>query len=149
MGAAVHSVEKRLPLKKSAILAELLENLKMAEVQAAPPVECDFCSEDKLKAVKSCLVCLASFCEVHVQPHFQPALQKHQLVKATRLQERICSQHGRLLEMFCYNDCTSICLMCYIEDHQGHNCVFTTVAQPEKQVKFLLKMRFEPCGVKM
>ncbi|XP_062384411.1 tripartite motif-containing protein 16-like [Sardina pilchardus] len=123
----------------------------MAEAQAAPPVtaharpgdvECDLCSEGKLKAVMSCLVCLISFCEVHVQPHYQPALQKHKLVKAVQLQEKICSQHGRLLEMFCYNDQRCICVLCTIEDHNGHNTVFATVAWPEKQ-KLLLEKRME------
>ncbi|XP_041936499.1 tripartite motif-containing protein 16-like isoform X1 [Alosa sapidissima] len=121
----------------------------MAEAQAAPPVtartgsgdvECDLCSEEKLKVVVSCPVCLTSFCEVHVQPRYQPALQKHKLVKATQLQEKICFQHGRLLEMFCYNDQKCICVLCTTEDHNGHNTVFATVARTEKQ-KLLLEKR--------
>ncbi|KAI3374034.1 hypothetical protein L3Q82_022594 [Scortum barcoo] len=33
-------------------------------------ISCDICIETKLKALKSYLVCLASYCETHLEPHF-------------------------------------------------------------------------------
>ncbi|KAK2846220.1 hypothetical protein Q7C36_011074 [Tachysurus vachellii] len=86
------------------MLAEVVEKLKKTEVQAASPahcyagpgdVECDFCTGRKHKAVKSCLVCVASFCEAHLKPHLEsPALKKHTLIEASgNLQEKICSEH--------------------------------------------------------
>ncbi|GAA6083201.1 E3 ubiquitin/ISG15 ligase TRIM25-like isoform X3, partial [Tachysurus ichikawai] len=71
------------------MLAEVVEKLKKTELQAASPahcytgpgdVECDFCTERKHKAFKSCLVCQASYCEDHLKPHYQsPAFKKHKL----------------------------------------------------------------------
>ncbi|KAG9270585.1 pyrin-like [Astyanax mexicanus] len=53
---------------------------------AAPgDVACDLCEEIKLKACKSCMTCLASFCELHVQGHYTiEPLNRHLLVEVTK-----------------------------------------------------------------
>lgn len=60
------------------MLAELVEKLKAiedrlvaSELLCAGPgdVECDFCTERKLKAVKSCLVCVDSV-RLILYPHY-------------------------------------------------------------------------------
>lgn len=132
-------------LKKNTILAELMGELKTAETQegssghclAGPgDVECDFCTERKLKAVKSCLVCLASFCETHVQPHYKStAFKKHKLVKVSaHLQEKICAQHDRLLDVFCRTDQKCICMLCTMDEHKGHDTASAAAERNEKQV---------------
>ncbi|KAJ7984606.1 hypothetical protein DPEC_G00356520 [Dallia pectoralis] len=131
-------------LNRSTILSELVENLKKTKLQSPPPghysagpgdVECDFCTGRKLKAVKSCLVCLASYCETHLQPHYEsPAFKKHKLVQAsTQLQEKICSHHDKLLEVFCRTDQQCICLLCVMDEHKGHETVSATTERAEKQ----------------
>ncbi|XP_035384887.1 tripartite motif-containing protein 16-like isoform X2 [Electrophorus electricus] len=131
-------------LCRNYMLAEVLETLKKTELRAASPVhcyagpgdvECDSCTGRKHKAIKSCLVCLASFCETHIRPHYQsPAFKKHALVKAsTRLQEKICSQHDKLNEIFCHTDQSFICNLCMMYEHKGHNTVSVAAERNKKQ----------------
>ncbi|XP_035384899.1 tripartite motif-containing protein 16-like isoform X2 [Electrophorus electricus] len=128
------------------MLAEMVEKLKKTEFQAASPVhcyagpgdvECDSCTGKKHKAIKSCLVCLASFCETHIRPHYQsPAFKKHTLVKASlRLQEKICSEHAKLAEIFCRTDKSLICYLCMMDEHKGHDTVSVAAERNKKQVR--------------
>ncbi|XP_062864266.1 tripartite motif-containing protein 16-like [Trichomycterus rosablanca] len=131
-------------VRKNIILVKVVEDLRKKESQGSLPsgpddVDCDFCTERKSKAVKSCLVCLASFCETHFQPHYQiPAYRNHKLVKASRqLQDQICSQHNKLLEVYCHTDQQCICMMCTMDDHKGHDTISAAAEKTEKQKQLL------------
>uniref|UniRef100_W5L452 Tripartite motif-containing protein 16-like n=1 Tax=Astyanax mexicanus TaxID=7994 RepID=W5L452_ASTMX len=137
-------------LRRNNMLAEVVEKLKKTEVRAASPahcyagagdVECDFCTGRKLKAIKSCLMCLVSLCETHLKPHYDvAALKKHKLVKAsTRLQEKICSQHDKLIEIYCRTDQRCICYLCMLDDHKGHETVPAATGRTEKQSQLMEK----------
>ncbi|KAF4086469.1 hypothetical protein AMELA_G00106910 [Ameiurus melas] len=134
----------RPALRRNNMLAEVVEKLKKTELYAASiahcyagpgDVECDSCMGRKRKAAKSCLVCLASFCEDHLKPHFQsPAFKKHKLVEnCEELQEKICSQHDKLIDIFCRTDQNFICYLCSMDDHKGHDTVSTKAERTEKQ----------------
>ncbi|KAL7875515.1 hypothetical protein AOLI_G00104780 [Acnodon oligacanthus] len=141
-----HSFSPRPVVGRNAMLADIVEKMKEARLQAAPParyssgpedggVECDFCTGQKQKACRSCLVCLASYCEAHLQPHYEsPAFKKHKLVGASRrLQEQICSQHEKLLEVYCRTDQQCICMLCMLDDHKVHDTVSAATERAEKQ----------------
>uniref|UniRef100_A0A672KVB1 Tripartite motif-containing protein 16-like n=1 Tax=Sinocyclocheilus grahami TaxID=75366 RepID=A0A672KVB1_SINGR len=77
-------------------------------------VECDICTGRKHKAVKSCLVCLESYCQTHFERHEEfHSGKRHKVTDATgRLQQMICHQHDKLLEVFCHIDQLYICMLC-------------------------------------
>ncbi|XP_026852246.2 E3 ubiquitin/ISG15 ligase TRIM25-like [Electrophorus electricus] len=133
-------------LRRNNMLAEVVEKLKKTELHPASPahcyarpgeVKCDSCTGKKCKAIKSCLVCLTSYCKTHIKPHYQsPAFKKHKLIKASaKLQEKICSQHGKLIELYCHTDQSCICYLCMMDQHKGHHTVSAAEERTDKQTQ--------------
>ncbi|XP_068582897.1 E3 ubiquitin-protein ligase TRIM39-like [Cebidichthys violaceus] len=98
-----------------------------SEQQESKPgeVPCDVCTGTKLKALKSCLVCLASYCETHLEPHLtMSGLKRHQLIDPVEnLEDRMCTKHDKPLELFCKTDQTCVCMLCTVLDHKMHDVV--------------------------
>ncbi|XP_071332371.1 E3 ubiquitin-protein ligase TRIM68-like [Trachinotus anak] len=88
-------------------------------------VSCDVCVGKRVKALKSCLDCLASFCETHLEPHHVlGTFKKHQLINPTmNMQDRVCKKHEKLLDLFCNTDQTYVCQICIKRDHMAHHTV--------------------------
>ncbi|KAM4625928.1 E3 ubiquitin-protein ligase TRIM21-like [Polymixia lowei] len=92
--------------------------------QCAKPgeVPCDVCTETMIKAVKSCLVCLTSYCETHLEPHQRvERLKRHKLIDPVEnLEDRMCKKHDRPLELFCKTEQMCVCQFCTESDHRFH-----------------------------
>ncbi|XP_034048128.1 zinc finger protein RFP-like [Thalassophryne amazonica] len=124
--------DTRPELQVNIFISEMVDQFKQkvsssSEQRSAEPEEvlCDVCPEDKLKALKSCLVCLMSYCETHLDPHLtRSGLKRHQLIDPVEnLEGRMCEKHDKLLELFCKNDQMCVCMLCTILDHKSHDVV--------------------------
>jgi len=114
------------PFLNDATLADMVDKPKKLELPGNSEicsnymqggVTCDFCTSIKQKAVKSCLVCLASYCQNHLQAHNKsPALKKHKLIEASvnlNLQEKICPHHHhQYLKIYCRTDQQCMSFVC-------------------------------------
>ncbi|XP_070709699.1 E3 ubiquitin-protein ligase TRIM39-like [Pempheris klunzingeri] len=125
---------QRPELQVNTVMSELAAEVK-GSVKVEPPtpdpglpetadVLCDVCSERKEKAVKSCLMCLASFCEAHLELHQRIAgLKSHTLLDPVKnLEDRMCKTHNKIMELYCRTDQAFICVLCF-NDHKSHNVV--------------------------
>ncbi|XP_030201026.1 E3 ubiquitin-protein ligase TRIM39-like [Gadus morhua] len=121
----------RPDLRVNILFSEMVDrfgtSLRVKEQPCVEPadVPCDVCTGTQLKAVKSCLVCLISYCQTHLEPHHRVAgLKKHRLVEPMdRLDDRMCKKHDRLLELFCQTEQVCVCQFCTETDHKSHPVV--------------------------
>ncbi|NXH15945.1 TRI47 protein, partial [Bucco capensis] len=106
-------------------------------------VLCDVCPPgSRVAAVRSCLVCLASFCGTHLEPHSRaPAFRAHRLVAPLRrLEEGLCPRHLQPLDGFCRTEQTCVCSRCRAHEHRTHEVVTLEKEREHKeaqQAKFL------------
>ncbi|KAL8163739.1 UNVERIFIED_CONTAM: hypothetical protein K2H54_036227 [Gekko kuhli] len=120
----------RPELKKNTVLCKVVEQLQFTQgggdeaareekgwkaESRAPQVACDSCLE--AAAAKTCLTCMASFCQEHLRPHLDsPAFRGHQLSLPMKdLQQRKCQAHNKLLEFYCKEHADCICCICLVK----------------------------------
>lgn len=119
------------------MVAQFRQRVQQVQEAEAGDVPCDLCSGTKMKALKSCLVCLVSYCETHLGPHQTvPALQRHQLIDPVEdLEGRMCLQHSKALELFCRTDQTYLCSVCTVSEHKTHEFVPLGKEYEQKKVE--------------
>ncbi|XP_076873268.1 tripartite motif-containing protein 16-like [Brachyhypopomus gauderio] len=140
----------RPALRRNNMLSELLLTLQNTDAKDSfstfldvslssnQDVECDSCIGEKKRAVKSCLTCLASYCDTHVLPHHEAAaFKKHKLVSVVaNLQGKTCAQHNKILDCFCRTDQRAICYECLISNHKAHDTTSVEAEWREKKKHF-------------
>ncbi|KAG2465952.1 TRI25 ligase, partial [Polypterus senegalus] len=138
-----HTFTTRPELNRNTLLYEVIKKLKKTALSPPPSqnyagpgdVECDFCTGKKFRVVKSCITCPASYCQTHLQLHFEGVAWKgHKLVDSDRnLKEKLCVKHQKCLEIFCKTDETCICVMCVVTGHKNHEIVELEKEREEKE----------------
>ncbi|ELK01697.1 E3 ubiquitin/ISG15 ligase TRIM25 [Pteropus alecto] len=149
--------QTRPQLHKNTVLCAVVEQFLQAElarvavpddwtppVRAAAPsptsqVACDHCL--KAAAIKTCLVCMASFCQEHLRPHLDsPAFRDHPLQPPVPdLLHRKCPQHNRLRDLFCPEHSECICHICLVE-HKTCSPVSLSQASADMEAKLKHKL---------
>ncbi|XP_020490824.2 E3 ubiquitin/ISG15 ligase TRIM25 [Labrus bergylta] len=132
-------------LSRNTVLGEVVEKLQHSGFQVPPQnvskaeeVKCGECTVRKTKAVKSCLVCLESYCGAHLRVHEDRFHGKaHMLIPASdQLREKLCPQHDKVLRLYCRTDQQCVCSQCLKGRHKGHDAV-TIVDERAAQQKNL------------
>ncbi|XP_041637236.1 E3 ubiquitin-protein ligase TRIM39-like isoform X2 [Cheilinus undulatus] len=140
--------EKRPQLRVNTLMSDMAAQFRRSTVKksrsssirrssSSEEVLCGVCTETKVKALKSCLMCLNSYCETHLEVHQKViGKTKHDLIDPVgNLEERMCENHHRPLEMFCKQDQTCVCLSCTESSHKFHRIVPLVEQYEEKKAE--------------
>ncbi|XP_007901333.1 tripartite motif-containing protein 29 [Callorhinchus milii] len=137
------SFSPKTPLSENTILCEVVKDFKThaSSLVSAGDVTCDFCTDCKVNAVKSCQQCTASFCERHLAPHQEnAAFGDHRLTDPVDYMNRKeCTTHKAPLVFFCKTHNMCGCRTCGIMDHGAHEAVPVEEVIPEIKNEFLAK----------
>ncbi|XP_077314678.1 E3 ubiquitin/ISG15 ligase TRIM25-like [Lithobates pipiens] len=114
------NIHDRSSLYRNITLRNIAECFLTAQPdQEEAGVFCTYC-DSPVPAVKTCLLCEASLCGKHLKKHSKSP--EHVLVDpTTSLEDRKCPNHKKILEYYCTEDSTCICVTCcLVGEHRGH-----------------------------
>ncbi|XP_077334619.1 uncharacterized protein LOC143975965 [Lithobates pipiens] len=128
--------QDRPALHRNITLRNIVENfLSTHPDQEESGVFCTYCIHTPVPAVISCLHCEASLCDNHLRVHSKSP--EHVLCDpTTSLENRKCSVHKKILEYYCTEDETCICMSCRLDaEHRGHQVETLDEASEMKKKK--------------
>ncbi|XP_073479408.1 E3 ubiquitin-protein ligase TRIM11-like [Aquarana catesbeiana] len=115
-----------------------LRNIAETFLSAQPDREesgvfCTHCVDSPVPAVRSCLHCEVSLCDKHLRVHKKSP--EHILCDPIlSMESRKCSVHKKILEYYCTEDETCICISCcMIGGHKGHEMKSLDEASEKKK----------------
>ncbi|XP_063286781.1 E3 ubiquitin/ISG15 ligase TRIM25-like [Pelobates fuscus] len=145
-GAGVYACpECRAEFEERPVLQRNLKLCNIAEyfLSAQPEKEdsgifCTYCVHTPVPAAKTCLLCEASLCDVHLSVHSKSA--EHVLTDPiSSLENRKCSVHKEPLKYYCSQDATCVCVTCMIlGDHKGHQVYPVNEASGQEKEKIII-----------
>ncbi|XP_015252442.1 PREDICTED: E3 ubiquitin-protein ligase TRIM39-like [Cyprinodon variegatus] len=138
-----HTVYEMCPeLCENSFAKEMSEQIRTRRQNGVvgKTVSCDVCVGKQTTALRSCLVCLTSYCEAHLEPHLRAGvLKNHTLIEpVAMLESRVCRSHQKLLELFCRSHQECVCLQCIKTDHRCRDTVPVERESKEKKVQIKL-----------
>ncbi|KAM4632507.1 LOW QUALITY PROTEIN: uncharacterized protein O3C94_019033 [Discoglossus pictus] len=104
-------------------------------MQESDEIFCTYCVHSQVPAAKSCLLCEASLCDIHVNVHSKS--EQHVLTEPTKSWvNRKCPIHREVLKYYCTEDAVSVCVSCSLAGaHQGHQVELLDEASEKKKNK--------------
>ncbi|MBN3316808.1 TRI39 ligase, partial [Atractosteus spatula] len=86
--------------------------------------------------IYSCPQCRQTFTprpDLHRNTILAEVVEKLKETGLRQLQEKICSTHDKLLEVYCRTDEKCVCYACVMDEHRGHDTVSAAAGRTEKQ----------------
>ncbi|XP_068102445.1 E3 ubiquitin/ISG15 ligase TRIM25-like [Hyperolius riggenbachi] len=127
--------KERPGLHRNIALRNIAERFLTTPDQEEAGVHCTYCIHSPVPAVMSCLLCDASMCDNHLRVHSKAP--EHVLCAPTTSPEtRKCSVHKKILEYYCTEDASCVCVSCRLDgEHRGHQVETLQEATEKKKKK--------------
>ncbi|XP_073490943.1 E3 ubiquitin-protein ligase TRIM39-like [Aquarana catesbeiana] len=125
---------KRPALQRNMKLCNIVEHFQLTQPkQKKIGIYCTYCVHASVLAVKTCLMCEASLCDVHLSVHSKST--DHVLTEPTSSTEsRKCPTHKEILKYYCCKDAKCICVSCCVfGDHRAHHVELLKEASEKKK----------------
>ncbi|KAM4023994.1 E3 ubiquitin-protein ligase TRIM39-like [Anomaloglossus baeobatrachus] len=112
-----------------------------AKTEQVSEVLCTYCVDGSVPAVKSCRICEASLCELHLTVHNKSP--DHILIEPTsNIRCQRCRVHNEVLKYYCPEEDSVICISCFlIGEHKGHPVEPLQTASEKKKEKLVGLLR--------
>ncbi|XP_075066851.1 E3 ubiquitin-protein ligase TRIM39-like [Mixophyes fleayi] len=126
--------QDRPVLEKNRKLCNIAEHVRSIPEEETG-IFCTYCVHSPVPALKTCIKCEASLCDIHCKKHNKSA--EHVLIDpTTSMEKRKCSIHDEMLKYFCTEDAACICVSCcLIGEHRGHQMESLDEASEKKKEK--------------
>ncbi|XP_069611715.1 E3 ubiquitin-protein ligase TRIM39-like [Ranitomeya imitator] len=107
-------------------------------------VSCTYCVNRSVAAVRSCTLCEASLCSVHLNVHSKS--KEHVFMAPMKTFDKAenvkCAIHNEVLKYYCFEDASCICVSCCLAGiHKNHQIepLTDTCARKKKELKNVLE----------
>ncbi|XP_018429381.1 PREDICTED: E3 ubiquitin/ISG15 ligase TRIM25-like [Nanorana parkeri] len=113
-------------------LRNIADRVRSQATQKESGIFCTYCIHSLVPAVRSCLLCEASLCDNHLSVHIKSS--EHVLTEPNRcLRNSKCSFHNKILEFYCIEDSSCVCVTCRLDgEHIGHRVQSLAEASEKK-----------------
>ncbi|XP_056413091.1 E3 ubiquitin/ISG15 ligase TRIM25-like [Hyla sarda] len=131
-------------LQKNLKLCNIVDHYhSIQEIPQEMETHCTYCLPSIVPAVKTCLRCDASFCELHLKNHSKSA--DHIMIEPIGShKDKKCPVHNELIKYFCVQDSSLLCTSCTMNwKHKGHKTELLNEAsekEKERLQKFIKQL---------
>ncbi|XP_040293435.1 nuclear factor 7, brain-like [Bufo bufo] len=127
--------QERPVLQRNTTLCNIAEHVLSQEEQEEGEVFCTYCVHTPVLATKTCLLCEASLCDLHLTVHSKSP--EHALIQPTKsFKNSKCSLHKKVLLYYCAEDAECLCVSCCLgEKHRGHKVELLNEAFKQEKEK--------------
>ncbi|MEE6497167.1 hypothetical protein FKM82_002639 [Ascaphus truei] len=127
--------QERPALQRNLKLCNIAERFLSTQPEQEGVIFCTYCVTFSVPAAKTCLLCEASLCDIHLKNHSKS--EEHVLTEpTTSLKNRRCPIHKEPLKYYCTEDAACICVSCCVfGEHRGHQVESLNEASEKEKEK--------------
>ncbi|MEE6525846.1 hypothetical protein FKM82_026118 [Ascaphus truei] len=130
--------QERPALQRNLKLCNIAKRFLSTQPEQEGVIFCSYCVSS-VPAAKTCLLCEASLCDIHLKNHSKS--EEHVLTEpTTSLNNRRCSIHKEPLKYYCTEDAACIFVSCCVfGEHRGHQVESLNEASEKEKLRHVLE----------